>query len=102
MLHAHAGMPCMEPFEQDRLELKRVIGGRVRNAHHFREDQEHEEVVLVALGACDRTSVRGVIELGGQIGPTAPCLPDVVPRQRAFSSRTAPQSRTRLQRASHV
>ena len=81
MLHAHARVPCMEPLEQDRLQLKRVVGCRVRNAHHLREDQEHEEVVLVALGARDRPSIRGVIELRGQIGPPAQSLPDVSPRQ---------------------
>jgi len=81
MLHAHTRVPCMEPFEQDRLQLKRVVRRRVGNAHHLREDQEHEEVVLVALGACDRPSIWGVVELRGQIGPPAKSLSDVRPRQ---------------------
>ena len=81
MLHAHARVPCVEPFEQDRLQLKRVVGRRVRNTHHLGEDQEHEEVVLVALGARDRPSIRGVIELRGQIRPVAQSLPDVSPCQ---------------------
>jgi len=63
MLHAHACVPCMEPFEQDRLQLKSVVGCRVRDAHHLGENQEHEEIVLVAFGACDSPSIRGVIEL---------------------------------------
>ena len=91
MLHAHARVPFVEPLQEDGLQLKRVVVRRVRDAHHFREDEQHEEVVLITPGAGDGASVRGVIELGGQIGPSAKCPSGGGPRQCAFSSQTRNQ-----------
>ena len=66
MLEAESPMPFVEAFQQDRLQLEGVIGGRVRNPHQLGEHEEHEQVVLIAPRTSDGATIGCEVELGQQ------------------------------------
>lgn len=63
MLEADSPMPLMKSFKQDRLQLQRVVSGGVGYAHELGEDEQHEQVVLIAARASHRTSIGREIKL---------------------------------------
>jgi len=50
-------MPLVEALEQERLQLQRIVGGRVGYAHHFGKHQEHEQIIFITPGSSDSATV---------------------------------------------
>ena len=63
MFEPLTAVPVVEPFEQQRLELERVVGRRVGNTHELGKDEEHEQVILLPPGSGNRTAIVRDVEL---------------------------------------
>ena len=63
MLQPLSAVPVMKPLEQQRLELKGVVRGRVGDTHHIGKDTEHEQVIFVAARPGHGAPMWGDVEL---------------------------------------
>ena len=62
MLQTLAAVPLVEPFEQEGLQFERVVCRWIWDAHHFCENEEHEQVIFVALRSGEGTTIRRYVE----------------------------------------
>jgi len=63
MRHAHAGMPFMELFHQQRLQLQRVPGHGIGHPQALCKHQQHEQIAFVPVRAAEGTPVGRMVEL---------------------------------------
>lgn len=68
----------MEAVVEEGEEFQGVIGGGIRDPHGLRQDQEHEEVILVAPGPGQRPPVPSLVEFPEKLTGAAEPATEVV------------------------